>query len=241
MISIMLRVSYTWCILYLVRHHRILLVYISLQRMARCDYVMIVRTHACTPAAPESSWRRGGRGTTVAIEKIVAHFSFVPFNPFSTAVPFWGQTSQISGSLSPKRDCGSKGVNQPHVRQYHPPAHRHFSAASGYARLHVAQHSYHTATYVLTTSNQQRNRGSTQQSVVSALSALSCKKTEFLVHRTAIPCWRQTAQTPSGLSPKMDCGAINNTVLSITVSKGFYEMHISLLLLMYLLRSLLVF
>ena len=32
-------------------------------------------------------------------------------NPFRTAVPFWGQTtSQISSSLSPKRDFGSKGV-----------------------------------------------------------------------------------------------------------------------------------
>ena len=30
-------------------------------------------------------------------------------NPFRTAVPFWGQTSPISNSLSPKRDCGSKG------------------------------------------------------------------------------------------------------------------------------------
>ena len=32
------------------------------------------------------------------------------FNPFRIAVPFWGQTTQISSSLSPKRDCGSKGV-----------------------------------------------------------------------------------------------------------------------------------
>ena len=31
--------------------------------------------------------------------------------PFRTAVPFWGQTSQILSSLSPKRDCGSKGDN----------------------------------------------------------------------------------------------------------------------------------
>ena len=31
-------------------------------------------------------------------------------NPFRTAVPFWGQTNQISSSLSPKRDCGCKGV-----------------------------------------------------------------------------------------------------------------------------------
>ena len=27
-------------------------------------------------------------------------------NPFRTAVPLWGQTTQISSSLSPKRDCG---------------------------------------------------------------------------------------------------------------------------------------
>ena len=33
-------------------------------------------------------------------------------NPFRTAVPFWGQTSQISSSLSPKRDWGSKGVKE---------------------------------------------------------------------------------------------------------------------------------
>ena len=32
-------------------------------------------------------------------------------NPFRTAVPFWGQTTQISSSLSPKRDSGSKRVN----------------------------------------------------------------------------------------------------------------------------------
>ena len=32
-----------------------------------------------------------------------------PLNPFRTAVTFWVQISQISNSLSPKRDCGSKG------------------------------------------------------------------------------------------------------------------------------------
>ena len=31
-------------------------------------------------------------------------------NPFRTAVPVWGQTTQTSSSLSPKRDCGSVGV-----------------------------------------------------------------------------------------------------------------------------------
>ena len=37
----------------------------------------------------------------------------VCLNPFRTAVPFWGHTSQISSILSPKRDCGPKGVNPP--------------------------------------------------------------------------------------------------------------------------------
>ena len=37
-------------------------------------------------------------------------------NPSRTAIPFWGQTTQISRSLSPKRDCGSKWVKDgPHV------------------------------------------------------------------------------------------------------------------------------
>ena len=30
---------------------------------------------------------------------------------FRTLVPLWGHTSQISSSLSPKRDCASKGIN----------------------------------------------------------------------------------------------------------------------------------
>ena len=32
-------------------------------------------------------------------------------NPFRTAVPFWGHSTLISSTLSPNRDCGSKGVN----------------------------------------------------------------------------------------------------------------------------------
>ena len=31
-------------------------------------------------------------------------------NPFGTAVPFWGQTTQILSNLSQKRDCGPKKV-----------------------------------------------------------------------------------------------------------------------------------
>ena len=33
-------------------------------------------------------------------------------NPFRTAVPFWGQTTQILSNLSPKWDCGPKRVNK---------------------------------------------------------------------------------------------------------------------------------
>ena len=33
---------------------------------------------------------------------------FSSLDPFGTAVPFWGQTTQISSSLSPQRDCGSE-------------------------------------------------------------------------------------------------------------------------------------
>ena len=36
--------------------------------------------------------------------------------PFRTAVPFWGQTTQIPSNLSPKWDCSSKRVNQ-HTRR----------------------------------------------------------------------------------------------------------------------------
>ena len=39
----------------------------------------------------------------------------IPFintvNPFRTAVPFWGQITYNLTGLSPKWDCGSRGVN----------------------------------------------------------------------------------------------------------------------------------
>ena len=36
-------------------------------------------------------------------------------NPFSTAVPCWGQTAQFSSTLSPNRDCGANRVNHPRL------------------------------------------------------------------------------------------------------------------------------
>ena len=41
-----------------------------------------------------------------------ATLQLVPFNPFSTGVPFWGKNTLIPSSLSPKRDCGSKRVKE---------------------------------------------------------------------------------------------------------------------------------
>ena len=39
------------------------------------------------------------------------HFQASPaVNPFRTAVPFWGQSTQISSRLPQKRDCGSERV-----------------------------------------------------------------------------------------------------------------------------------
>ena len=41
-------------------------------------------------------------------------------NPFSTAAPFWGQTTQILSSLSPERDCtGPKRVNPVSLESHH--------------------------------------------------------------------------------------------------------------------------
>ena len=36
--------------------------------------------------------------------------------PFRTTVPFWGQTSQISSSLSPTRHCGTRRVEKERIR-----------------------------------------------------------------------------------------------------------------------------
>ena len=35
---------------------------------------------------------------------------------FRTAVPFWGQSTQISSSQSPKRDCGTRKGSTPHPK-----------------------------------------------------------------------------------------------------------------------------
>ena len=51
----------------------------------------------------------GGQSTHVQMVEMRSPFAL---NPFRTAVPFWGQTTQISSSLSPKRDCGFEGVKE---------------------------------------------------------------------------------------------------------------------------------
>ena len=47
--------------------------------------------------------------------KFVIKSSF-PINPFSTAVPIWGQPSLIQKDLSPKRDWGLKGLRRKLVK-----------------------------------------------------------------------------------------------------------------------------
>ena len=63
---------------------------------------------------------RGGRGdgtcdhglskTSLRVElrSVPLERVLCPFNPFSTAVPIWGQTILIPSDLSPKRDWGPK-------------------------------------------------------------------------------------------------------------------------------------
>ena len=43
----------------------------------------------------------------------------ISVNPFTTAVPLWGHISQISSTSSPKRDCGSEGVNSTTTMMYY--------------------------------------------------------------------------------------------------------------------------
>ena len=57
-----------------------------------------------------SLWPRPTSGRAISVgpsHNLWGFFYYVP-NPSRTTVPFWGQTSQISSSLSPKRDCGAK-------------------------------------------------------------------------------------------------------------------------------------
>ena len=48
--------------------------------------------------------------TTVVRTSYNTTFPRDHINPFRTAVPFWGQTSQFSSSLPPKWDCSPEGV-----------------------------------------------------------------------------------------------------------------------------------
>ena len=56
-----------------------------------------------------------GVGSSPACQHL--HCTLGTWHYLWTAVPFWGQTTQISSSLSPKRDCGPKGVKSVGVEQ----------------------------------------------------------------------------------------------------------------------------
>ena len=51
--------------------------------------------------------------STAVLRRSTNGTKLVPsFNPFRTAVPFWGQSNLILSTLSPNRDCASKGVKK---------------------------------------------------------------------------------------------------------------------------------
>ena len=77
--------------------------------------------HECRRYCCCAAWHRQTYGRTRGWRNMVKQNTrdvpvcVLPFNPFRTAVPFWGQTILISSSLSPKRDWGPKGVCSFHV------------------------------------------------------------------------------------------------------------------------------
>ena len=77
------------------------------------------RSGKCIPGTKQQQQQQLQRGTVyvpdawraqtarAAIEVSFEIYIYIVtelFNPFRTAVPFWGQTSQILSNLSPKRD-----------------------------------------------------------------------------------------------------------------------------------------
>ena len=72
------------------------------------------RNADCSTAAPLYFLPQRGDPTACCCCSWVA---FPSLNPFRTAVPFWGQTSQNSSIFVPKRDRGSKGVKNAPVVQ----------------------------------------------------------------------------------------------------------------------------
>ena len=70
-----------------------------------------------TALIPTRIIAKGNEETQKEISDMISD-AFRTINPFRTAVPFWGQTIQISSSLSPKRDWGPKGVKMPTAAKY---------------------------------------------------------------------------------------------------------------------------
>ena len=75
---------------------------------ACCCEVAILKLCVARVFFPSQPWLERPTG---AISYVRACFTPRPWlNPLRTAVPFWGQTSQVPSSMSPKRDCGTKSV-----------------------------------------------------------------------------------------------------------------------------------
>ena len=87
--------------------------------MVRCCAWCVNAVSSCLPKVERTSDRQLlGSGLSLYVHsRARCRFPFrgragltCPLDPFSAAVPLWGQTSQIPNGLSPKRDCGSKRV-----------------------------------------------------------------------------------------------------------------------------------
>ena len=73
------------------------------------------RTSSKNRGAKTDSKKMKTRNGSSRTKRLVHHF-VKAFTPFMTAVPFWGQSTQIPRTLSPKRDCSTKRVIR-HDRQ----------------------------------------------------------------------------------------------------------------------------
>ena len=124
----------------------------------------------------------------------------VLINPFRDAVSFWGQTTQISSSFSPKRDCGSK---------------RGSSQLDSRSQPLIAVVPTDLRTALCDTSTGRVNPLSTAVPIWGQTfltpSDLSPKQgwgpKRVNPFRTAVPFWGQTSQISNSLSPKRDCGS----------------------------------
>ena len=149
------------------------------------------------------------------------------FNPFRTAVPFWGQTSQISSSFVPKRDRGSK-INAPGGRvpsKLQAQLHQYFAGLLVAYQSPCTSYQYDTRHVLswyccrkfapvrirmrirnIAPVNQHHPRGKKSQIAITRYQAPQVSNCFMNPFSTAVPLWGQTSLISSELYPKRDWG-----------------------------------